>query len=436
MQITTVSDIITKKVLNENTGELELQDYTQIKKTKRMRGGYRMVYKSYDDAIIEVVKSQKDLKIIIAIRDKFTYKQVEHNLSAIELAEEFSVSRQKITSILKDLVNVKLLKKITRSLYRLNPFMYVPYKADAETLQREWNELPEYIPKRKTKVVKEDPFIKAWKKANSKGTSYLKLQGGNMTKQEITNELKKGEPLEFVEVEFEELVDLLSNNAIYSNYQFKHGKRGKDNIVGGTSFIVLDIDDSNITDTEAHFLLSDLNHIIARTSDPDNVFKFRILLELDSVLNIDAIQYPYFIESVANELGLVSDRLPQSQIYYSYADREILSVLDGDKLDIKPHLVNSAEQVNSKPVKPKKLTNAQQKDALENKMTTFEYAFNCPENGGGSRALYKAGKHAIDLGASPSYVESLLREINSFWSNPMEESRLEETLIRPLIRGM
>lgn len=36
----------------EHGGHIEL-----VKKTKRMRGGYRMVYKSYDDAIIEVVKS-------------------------------------------------------------------------------------------------------------------------------------------------------------------------------------------------------------------------------------------------------------------------------------------------------------------------------------------------------------------------------------------
>jgi len=67
MRITTVSDIITKKVLNENTGELENQDYKQIKKTKRIRGGFTMVYKSYDEALLNVVKSKKDLEIVIYI---------------------------------------------------------------------------------------------------------------------------------------------------------------------------------------------------------------------------------------------------------------------------------------------------------------------------------------------------------------------------------
>ena len=141
MKITTVSDIITKKVLNENTGELESQDFAQVKRTKSIRGGFRMVYKSYDEALVEVVKSNKDLEIVLYVRDLFTYKQVEHNLSAIEIAAQFGVSRQKITTLLKKLVKVGLIKKVTKSMYRLNPYMYLPYRSDAADLQKEWNTL-------------------------------------------------------------------------------------------------------------------------------------------------------------------------------------------------------------------------------------------------------------------------------------------------------
>ena len=141
MRITTVSDIITKKVLNENTGELENQDYKQLRKSKHIKGGFTMVYKSYDEALLDVVKSKKDLELVLYVRDLFTYRQVEHNLSAAEIASVLSVSRQKVTTLLKLLVTAKLLKKVSKTMYRLNPYMYLPYRADGEALQREWNEL-------------------------------------------------------------------------------------------------------------------------------------------------------------------------------------------------------------------------------------------------------------------------------------------------------
>jgi predicted transcriptional regulator len=141
VKVTTTSDIITHKVLNEKTGELESTDFQQVKKSKNIRGGFRMVYKSYDEAVEDIISSKLDFSILICIRDKFTYAQKEHNLSAMEISEDFKVSRQKVTTIISKAVKAGLLKKSSKSLYRLNPFMYVPYRADGSELQAEWNEL-------------------------------------------------------------------------------------------------------------------------------------------------------------------------------------------------------------------------------------------------------------------------------------------------------
>jgi predicted transcriptional regulator len=140
MRVTTSTEIIPQKVLNENTGEIETQNYQKLKTYKQLRGGFRMVYVSYDDALLQIVTSKKDLEVIIYIRDLFTYKQVENSLRAVELANALGLTRQRITTLLKRMVEIGLLKKVGTSTYRLNPFMYVPFRADGSELQREWNE--------------------------------------------------------------------------------------------------------------------------------------------------------------------------------------------------------------------------------------------------------------------------------------------------------
>ena len=74
-----------------------------------------------------------------------------------------------------------------------------------------------------------------------------------------------------------------------TNFQFiwLSGIRGKDYIIGGADFIVLDIDDTHIKDTECSDQLADYNHIIARGSDANNPYKYRVLLPLDVTITIE-----------------------------------------------------------------------------------------------------------------------------------------------------
>ena len=100
-----------------------------------------MVYKGYDEAIGDIVTSNADFKSIVYIRDRFTQARVENVLSKVDIAKVMDISEQKATNIVKRMVDVELLMRVSRGIYRLNPFMYVPYRADGATLQREWNEL-------------------------------------------------------------------------------------------------------------------------------------------------------------------------------------------------------------------------------------------------------------------------------------------------------
>ena len=136
-----IDKIITQRVLNESTGELESKDYREVKRYSKVKGGYRMTYKSYDEVQVETLKSSLDIKIFLYIRDKYTYQRVENVLSARDISKELGVATSKVANLIKKLTEANFLLKVSRGTYRMNPFMFIPYKSNAEQLQKEWEEL-------------------------------------------------------------------------------------------------------------------------------------------------------------------------------------------------------------------------------------------------------------------------------------------------------
>ena len=236
-----------------------------------------------------------------------------------------------------------------------------------------------------------------------------------------------------VTVNFSDLSNLLLDDNAYSPFLFRDNTRGKDNIISGAKFIVLDIDKSNITYQEAHFILQDINHHIAQTSNSANPFKFRILIELDSVVEVPAQVWKHFYTSIATSLSFKVDVLPQSQIFYSYKDREVLSVTDKHPIEVRDHLMLAYDKVAEKAsTLEKPLTTPQKKALLDDKLTTFSYAFGCTENG--SLNLIKAAKHARDLGMPKDDIISLMFEISNYWAYPMDEDRINNTIVSQILR--
>jgi len=142
MEIVTTSRIIEHSVLNADTGELQRVAFREEKTKKSIRGGFRMTYPSYDEALLKVIKSAKDLEITIFIRELFTYQRVEVVLVKSDIANDLNVSEQKATDVIKRMINASLLKRVARGTYRLNPFMFLPFRADGSVLQKEWKGLP------------------------------------------------------------------------------------------------------------------------------------------------------------------------------------------------------------------------------------------------------------------------------------------------------
>lgn len=271
-------------------------------------------------------------------------------------------------------------------------------------------------------------------KTDTVGVSYI-IFDDTYKDEEMKNHMmsKCATGFDFYETDFSEIEMLLQENAAYSSFAFTEGVRKKSNVCSGTKFVALDIDKSKLTDKEAHVILNQYNHYVVRTSNPDDEFKFRVILELDAVVDLEHSVWKHFLNELGKELGLVVDLLPKSQVYFCYSGREILKQLSGETIKTKV-LIDRAIEASKTSSKPTASLPKSTKDAkLNDPRSTFAFAFEA-ENGNGSQLIYRALVYAYDLGADADYIENLAKEINSYWSDPMPEERLYTTLITPMLR--
>lgn len=272
-------------------------------------------------------------------------------------------------------------------------------------------------------------------KASKDYISYLK--------QVISYEAVYG--FQYDEVSFEQLSNILSNDygftpfkyalekdAIYNKEKHPHawGRiRGRNNVNNQISWLCLDIDDTTITDEEMHYILGNLNHHIARTSNKDNPYKYRIIIQLSKTIVIDELHWKPFIKAVANHLGFKVDILGRSQVFYGYKGRKVYSTIDRDSLEPSRYLKIAHTKVTAL---LEKQANAVPKGiadkALNQPYSTFSFAYESLE-GEGTTAMLGAIAKAKELGASREYIIDLLHSINNFWDHSMPVNRLQATVM-------
>lgn len=254
------------------------------------------------------------------------------------------------------------------------------------------------------------------------GVSYLPVSG---SKEQRAKQCASG--FEYNETTFDQLADMLKGDFAYSPFEFKNGQRAKANVISGAKWLALDVDDSKVTASEMHYILQDLNHHIALTSDSTNEFKFRLLVELDSFVDIDDKAWKFFTQSIGEELNIIIDNLPKSQIFFSYGAEEVYSVIDKEPLETKEHVMFALSQAQS-PTTERKLTNTEKSNALADPMETFARAYEAP-HGKGTRNMIWAAYEANNLGASKEEITELLHDINEYWLHSMPTERFQNTIL-------
>lgn len=247
-------------------------------------------------------------------------------------------------------------------------------------------------------------------------------------------------------VEFSALSNILSNDYGFSPFKYKSVEecavynkekhpnafgrvRGIQNINNSVTWICLDIDETTISDLETHAILSDLNHHIARTSNKDNQYKYRVLIELTESATITRELWKPFIKSIANSLGFKVDNLGPSQVFYGYKGRKVYSTIGKGQLSPSTHLKWAHMRVAE--IEEKRalaIPKGQADRALQSPFNTFGYAYEAA-NGEGTTKLLAAIHQAKELGASSEYIIDMVHSINAFWDIPMSLTRLKSTVL-------
>ena len=403
-----------------------------------------LLYKKYNEEVASTIDIQypiaqltrthlqwKALKLAgaLALIQESNIIELEHYKAAIEFVElinnDVTIFEKELVKepyeLFADYVRMYAINgEYTINLHNLRKLGFIPMKGQSDTHLKELIKLVNSYDEQGTYTLKKDEILfKEFEKTDKVLLSYLPCTG---TKQQRASKCKDG--FQCDEILFKDLQELLEGDFAYSPFKFLNGVRGKDNIDSGCKWIVLDVDTSEITDEEAHILLSDLNHFIVRTSNKDNPNKFRVLIELDAEVNVPDIQWKSFISSIVTDLGIIADGLAKSQIFFSYSDRNVLCVLDGEPLQTKHHL----NAIASMDIKPISIPNKKVcKSMLDSPFTTFEKAFEA-KHGEGRRKLIWAVRFARELGCDKEYALNLIKMITSCWSKGFPEHDLNVML--------
>ena len=402
------------------------------------------LYKKYNEEVANTIDSQypiakltrthlqwKALKLsgALALVQGSNTIELEHYKAAVEFVElinsDVNIFEKELVKepyeLFADYVRLYAIEgKYEINLHNLRKLGFIPMKGQSDTHLRELVKLVNSYDTQGIYTLKKDVVhFKELEKTDTVLLSYLACSG---TKKQRASKCNDG--FQYQELAFKDLQEMLEGDYAYSPFKFLNGVRGKDNIISGCKWIVLDVDTSEITDKEAHLLLSDLNHFVVRTSDKTNPNKFRVLLELDAEIDIPDIQWKPFVSAIVKDLGLIADGLPKSQIFFSYSDRQILSTLDGEVLDTKQYL-NAIASIDTSP--PKLPSKKACSDMLNDPLTTFDKAYNA-RDGEGRRKLIWAARYARELGATKEYVLELIQKITSYWVGGFPEHDLEVML--------
>lgn len=442
------------ELLNDITEYWLNNEISHIKVSSEVRNLY-IVYTQYNSDLADKIDLQfpiaklhrthmqwKALKIAgtIAMLDKSSSIELKHYKAAIEYTELVSYD---IANFEKELVKepyetfVSFMKtnaidgNSLASLHTLRKMGFIPTKGIVKNKLLELVQLATSYDKNGTYFITDDNEIKysSLYKTDEVGVSYVSVPSNKENRH-----TKSSTGYRYDKTTFKELYKILITDVAFCPFEFTNGVRSNDNILGKTKWLALDIDNSLITDEECHNQLEDINHHICRTSDSNNPYKFRLLVELDAPIDVPISCWRQFLQEINAELGINSDLLAKSQIFYGYSSSKdtLFSNIDASPLYVKPilDLVLSNVKENKDYVDVPKTKN---KQLLDNPQETFRLAYNAKQ-GEGSRRLICAAYYAKKLGASKEYIINLMNDINNSWLVPMNNTRFENTVINQINR--
>lgn len=225
----------------------------------------------------------------------------------------------------------------------------------------------------------------------------------------------------FIKCEFKQLTQLLSKDYMYNPFAYLGMEQGMYNICSKATFVVLDVDYTSTSIHERLTQLSDegLECILGTTSDPNNMFKYRVLLPLDR--SVTPQEYRRLVAGI-RVLNLIPelDRASEkpSQKFYAYANSTVLHNY-GQSLVVNDYLLPQMEY------KQTPLGYSFELHELLNEFSTYSTA----PPGSRTRYLLSAAFNLVERGVDNKLLEQVILHLNNSFLIPKDVNSVYRRVI-------
>jgi len=236
--------------------------------------------------------------------------------------------------------------------------------------------------------------------------------------------------------------NLVKANTI-SNFclvHFENGKRKKDNVISKINCIGIDIDFGSLNETLDK--LKDVCYLIYTTKshrkEKNGVIsdRFRILLPLSNIVEIEPDRYEILLDNICNALDLkMYDKNAKdiSRLWFVNPNAEIYKNKDGNLFNPIPFMPDTVVSEKIESVGSKFEINSNEE--VNKRLNGFiRWIIGQTYQGNRNSNLLKLGLFAYDLLGSKELAKQLVLEVNQMINEPLEEREIRKTILKTIER--
>lgn len=223
-------------------------------------------------------------------------------------------------------------------------------------------------------------------------------------------------------VPFEQLHQLTQAPGMHwANHHFKNGHRAEENVFAGFNMIVIDVDEGISLET-AHALMKDYKFLTYTTKrHTDDVNRFRLILPINYVLELDSEEYKEFMNNVMGWLPFKTDESANQRAkkWETFDGGSYHYNFDGEILDALKFIPKTSKNEQYK-------QSFRQVESLDNLERWFAQRI---ASGNRNNQMLKYALALVDNGMSLMDVTKQVHAFNDKLNTPLPKDEIESTIL-------
>lgn len=223
-------------------------------------------------------------------------------------------------------------------------------------------------------------------------------------------------------VPFDQLSQLTQAQGMHwANHHFKNGHRAEENVIAGFNMVVIDVDEGISLET-AHALMKDYKFLTYTTKrHTEEVNRFRLILPINYVLELDSEEYKEFMNNVMGWLPFKTDESANQRAkkWETFDGGTFHYNFDGEILDALKFIPKTSKNEQYK-------QSFRQVESLDNLERWFAQRI---ANGNRNNQMLKYALALVDNGMSLMDVSKQVHAFNEKINTPLPKDEIDTTIL-------